>query len=65
MDRDAIDEIVCEIMKRDGPDRHVDGHEYLTDFIIALMEGRGQRWFDSYVKESDARLESVRNYRWR
>lgn len=48
MERERIDEIVCDIMRADGPDRHTDGHEVLTDFIVALLRGNGEEWRASY-----------------
>jgi hypothetical protein len=55
MDRERIDEVVCEIMRHDGPDRHVDGHEVITDFIVAAIEGRGERWAETYANYLEAR----------
>jgi hypothetical protein len=37
MDREAIDDMVCELMMEYGPDGHVDGHERITDFIETLL----------------------------
>jgi len=50
MTSDKIDEVVMEIMYQDGPDRHVDGHEIITSFIVALLAGRGEAWWESYQK---------------
>jgi hypothetical protein len=48
MTRAEIDSIVCSIMRNDGPDRHTDGHDVLTDFIVAAIEGRGEAWRSAY-----------------
>ena len=49
MTKEEIDDIVCEIMINDGPDRHVDGHEIITDFIMALLSGEGHKWKEGYL----------------
>ncbi len=38
MERNEIEEVICKIMVHDGPDRHVDGYEVITDFIMALLQ---------------------------
>lgn len=38
MEKQEIDDIICEILVNDGPDGHVDGHEIITDFIMALLD---------------------------
>ena len=48
MREERIDDIVCEILYHDGPDRHVDGHEVLTEFIAAIQRGDGEEWFLKY-----------------
>lgn len=48
MDRAAIDEVICAILRQDGPDGHVDGHEIIADFIVAVQEGRGADWAREY-----------------
>jgi hypothetical protein len=53
MKRDQIDEIIREIMINDGPDGHIDGHETIADFIVALLEGRGEAWAASYVPKRE------------
>lgn len=49
MDREEIDDVICEILYRDGPDRHVDGHEVITDFIMAVIAGDGVGWKANYA----------------
>jgi len=49
MTREEINNVIFEIMLADGPDGHCDGHEIITDFIVALQEGRGKEWFDAYI----------------
>lgn len=41
MTPEQIDDAICNIMMVYGPDEHVDGHEELTAFVVALLEGRG------------------------
>ena len=52
MDREEIDDVVCEIMHRDGPDAHIDGHDLITDFIVAVMRGEGYEWAAKYREGS-------------
>lgn len=49
MNKEEIDDIVCLIMRYDGPDRHEDGHEIITDFIISLLDGNSEEWNRKYV----------------
>lgn len=51
MTRNEIDEIICTIMRHDGPDRHVDGHDIITDFVLALQEGDEYTWKAKYFSE--------------
>ena len=44
-----IDTVVCEIMAKDGPDGHVDGHEKISEFICALLKGEGKKWSAEYL----------------
>lgn len=48
MEKQEIDDIICEILVNDGPDGHVDGHEIITDFIMALLKDEGSEWFTKY-----------------
>ena len=50
MTKEQIDDCICEIMYFDGPDRHVDGHEIIVDFIVNLIAGKGDLWFKQYLK---------------
>lgn len=50
MTRDEIDIVVRAIMRRDGPDRHTDGHEIITDFIVALLDNQGEQWAKEYME---------------
>ncbi len=45
---EMIDEVVCEIMVQDGPDRHIDGHEIITDFILSCLNDNFNNWVDEY-----------------
>lgn len=53
MEREQIDNIICTIMMNDGPDGHVDGHEIITEFILALLNGTGEEWATAYEKDGD------------
>lgn len=55
--RDWIDTVICNIMHFDGPDRHVDGHEEITDFIMALLEGKDREWAETYKNKVGIRYE--------
>lgn len=48
MDRNQIDDIICQILYHDGPDGHVDGHDVITDFICALQKDQECEWRDRY-----------------
>jgi hypothetical protein len=34
---ETIDDAVCDLMRRFGPDGHVDGHEEITRYIESLL----------------------------
>ncbi len=55
MDRAQIDKVICKIMVNDGPDRNVDGHEVITEFVVAAMSGLGERWAEAYEQRLAAR----------
>lgn len=48
MSKEEIDSVVCTIMRYDGSDRHVDGHDIITDFILALQSGDEYEWKAKY-----------------
>ena len=48
MTREEIDAIICNIMIKDGPDRHVDGHDVITDFIMSIQDGDEYDWKSVY-----------------
>lgn len=50
MNKDEIDNIICDILQKDGPDGHIDGHEVVTSFILALMDKRADKWIEKYDK---------------
>ena len=56
MTEEEIDDVVCEIMYNAGPDRHVDGHEIITDFIIALLLETDKKWVEKYKKKINSRV---------
>lgn len=52
MTRDEIDDVVCEILEQEG-EGHNDGHGRITEFILAVMEGRGGAWAKTYQQKLD------------
>lgn len=40
MNREEIDDMVCKIMVRFGPDGQVDGHDVITVYIVSLLDGK-------------------------
>jgi len=46
--REEIDNMIVHIMMNDGPDRHIDGHEFITDFIMALLVNEACAWRYTY-----------------
>ena len=52
MTKEEIDSTVVAIMVNDGPDHHCDGHDIITDFICALLEGKGWEWAQKYNDEN-------------
>lgn len=55
MTREEIDNVICQIMIKDGPDGHIDGHGIITDFIVALQEGNQYEWKLKYWTEKNIR----------
>lgn len=53
MTRKEIDDVVCQIMIKDGPDGHIDGHNVITDFIISLQEGNEYEWKANYWSDKN------------
>lgn len=53
MTREEIDNVVCNIMIEDGPDRHIDGHGVITDFILSLLKDEGDSWKNKYYSEKN------------
>jgi hypothetical protein len=51
MDRKSMETVICEILLQDGPDGHPDGFELITDFIVAMTEGRGAEWAQEYAQK--------------
>ena len=44
--RSWVDAVVIQIMMSDGPDGHIDGHEKLTDFALALHNKTHHAWVE-------------------
>lgn len=59
MDKQAIDNVICEILYQDGPDRHIDGHEVISEFIDAIINGQGSDWADAYAKKHIGRTRFI------
>lgn len=57
MNRADIEQTICLIMMNDGPDGHVDGSDVITDFIMAVKDGRGESWAHDYRTELATRPE--------
>lgn len=53
--REFIDNAVCLILYNDGPDRHIDGHEVITEFVVALLEGTAEEWIGEYQRDGRVR----------
>jgi hypothetical protein len=51
MNGKEIDNMVCEIMAQNGPDGHIDGHEMITSFILAVKNNEGAEWREKYLKD--------------
>lgn len=51
MEREQIQTMIEEIMVKDGPDGHTDGSGVITDFICALMDGKGIDWCKDYLND--------------
>ena len=56
MDYDEIDDVICDIMMKDGPDGHIDGHEKITDFIVSIICGDGEEWIKKYREPTDTKV---------
>lgn len=48
MDKEQIENVVQHIMIEDDPDRHCDGYDVITDFIMSLLENKGNDWKEKY-----------------
>jgi len=46
---DRVEEIICEILHHDGPDKHIDGHEELTSFVMSVITGDHEVWLSKYM----------------
>ncbi len=51
--KEWIEEVVCEIMVNDGPDRHTDGSDVIVDFIEALLNGDEDVWVFAYKERCE------------
>jgi hypothetical protein len=53
MTKADIEDAICDIMMKDGPDGHVDGAEIIAEFVHALLEGNGEKWIEAYRINDD------------
>jgi pantoate kinase len=53
--QNEVDEVVMAIMVVDGPDGHIDGHEVITDYVMALLVGKGDEWADAYLQRPEVK----------
>lgn len=51
MNKEYIEGIVMDILIEDGPDGHTDGSNIITDFIVAVINGKGKEWAFKYRKD--------------
>ena len=51
--RERINDIINNIMIEDGPDRHYDGSNVITDFVVSILEGNDYEWWEQYKKEKN------------
>lgn len=57
MGRSEIETVVCHILRTDGPDRHVDGYDVISDFIFALQQGDEYEWISKYYEKNNIDYE--------
>lgn len=57
MTREEIENAVALILINDGPDGHVDGADVIANFILALLDGTGPDWIESYGKRARKQLD--------
>ena len=43
-----IEYAIMDILIEDGPDGHADGSDVITDFVINLINGKGEEWIKNY-----------------
>lgn len=48
-----IEDKIRQIMITDGPDRHTDGSDYITCFILALLKNNEEEWWKDYEKRME------------
>lgn len=48
MKKEQIEYVVDQIMINDGPDGHCDGSDIITNFVMALLEGKEKEWVEKY-----------------
>lgn len=39
--REEVEENICEILRKHGPDRHVDGYEKIADYVFEVLSEHG------------------------
>ncbi len=45
--KEQIDTAMVDILIKYGPDGHCDGHDTITDFVLALLQHKGIEWCES------------------
>lgn len=48
MEKKEINYAIMDILIEDGPDGHCDGSKVITDFVVSLIEGKGEEWIKNY-----------------
>jgi hypothetical protein len=60
MNKQEIDDKVCDLLIKYGPDGHVDGHERITQFICDLLDDEREE----LVEALSILLKEYRQFLW-
>lgn len=52
MDKSEIENVVIQILYKDGPDGHCDGYKIITDFVLAVRNRDEYSWKEKYYKKN-------------
>jgi hypothetical protein len=58
MSKEEINNIIEDIMIKDGPDGHTDGSYIISHFITYLISGSGKQWHEAYSSMERKREKS-------